>query len=590
VLRSLGAPLGEAVADDFDFLHHALLEGRHGVFDGGGSLAFWRPFAHQGYFSLVGRLVLAHPGAIAALHTALLGAGSLLIYRMLRPSWPGHLAAIAASFPLIAESARTLITWPAEMVEIGPFLFSALALHEASRRRMGTALGSLLAALLFKEVAMVTALMLPWVPQATGEARRPRARWILGSAIVVAVWGIAYLLVRRHAGLALPHHLETDPAMLHTSLVARLKWATWNSVLAVFSLELMAGRWDLWILGGAAAIVLVAGARLARSPRARACFAHRAGWTWWGLAWFALSCGVLVPIFPIWAPARTLFGSVGLGVALAAALDAALPALAPLLLGVRLAALVASPPAPPGITSTPPERGAFADFPKVTRLQRLMRETRQTLLREYPNLPRGAMIGQQNMPMAAEYAFEGSRALHVWYRDTTMRWVRYEDFARARELPLTTIVQYEEFSSPQIALIDIDAMRELLRAQDAINRDHDVLAARAAIERADSLQTDRDARAFLGKIAGIRAVCLYRLGDPVAGEREASRAMTLWHANPEARMLLAASWASRGDFPRAMAALETLVALEPTNRVARVILDRLQSLPRPPPGGPPSGP
>ena len=42
-LRMLGAPLAEPVAEDFDFLHRALLQGFGSVLDGGGSLAFWRP-------------------------------------------------------------------------------------------------------------------------------------------------------------------------------------------------------------------------------------------------------------------------------------------------------------------------------------------------------------------------------------------------------------------------------------------------------------------------------------------------------------------------------------------------------------------
>ena len=43
VAHSLGAPLGEPVAEDFDFLSRALLSGRHTLLDGGGSQAFWRP-------------------------------------------------------------------------------------------------------------------------------------------------------------------------------------------------------------------------------------------------------------------------------------------------------------------------------------------------------------------------------------------------------------------------------------------------------------------------------------------------------------------------------------------------------------------
>src|SRR5262249_44114269 len=109
VWRTRGNPRGEAFAEDFDFLRHALLERRHSFLDGGGSDAFWRPVAHQLYYLTVGRLILPHPGWVAALHVALLALGALLIFRMLRLRWSGPMAAAAATFPLLAESTRTLI-------------------------------------------------------------------------------------------------------------------------------------------------------------------------------------------------------------------------------------------------------------------------------------------------------------------------------------------------------------------------------------------------------------------------------------------------------------------------------------------------
>src|SRR5947208_10179737 len=52
-VRSLGAPLGEPVADDFDHLHHALFAHDLSWLNGGGSLSFWRPLAYQGYYGLL---------------------------------------------------------------------------------------------------------------------------------------------------------------------------------------------------------------------------------------------------------------------------------------------------------------------------------------------------------------------------------------------------------------------------------------------------------------------------------------------------------------------------------------------------------
>src|SRR5262249_46832244 len=43
LVRSIGAPLGEPVAEDFDFLRRSLFGGMGTLLDGGGSTAFWRP-------------------------------------------------------------------------------------------------------------------------------------------------------------------------------------------------------------------------------------------------------------------------------------------------------------------------------------------------------------------------------------------------------------------------------------------------------------------------------------------------------------------------------------------------------------------
>ena len=162
--RSLGSRLGEPAAEDFDFLHRTLFRGMGSLLDGGGSEAFWRPLPHQVYYATLGRLALSHPGILAGIHVLLLALGALLVYRALRTTWSGPAAALAASFPLLAESTRTLIAWPTQFVDVGLYVFSALALHEAAKRRPATAYLSLLAALLCKELALVTALLLPLLP------------------------------------------------------------------------------------------------------------------------------------------------------------------------------------------------------------------------------------------------------------------------------------------------------------------------------------------------------------------------------------------------------------------------------------------
>src|SRR5439155_4065361 len=77
VIHAWGAPLGEAVAEDFDFLHRVFFSRTHTLLDGGGSSAFWRPLAHQLYYETLGPLILSHPGLVATLHVVLLALASL---------------------------------------------------------------------------------------------------------------------------------------------------------------------------------------------------------------------------------------------------------------------------------------------------------------------------------------------------------------------------------------------------------------------------------------------------------------------------------------------------------------------------------
>jgi hypothetical protein len=61
LLRALGAPWGEPVADDYDFLHHAMFSGPGHWLDGGGSVFYWRPLARQVYYRALAGLMLSHP-------------------------------------------------------------------------------------------------------------------------------------------------------------------------------------------------------------------------------------------------------------------------------------------------------------------------------------------------------------------------------------------------------------------------------------------------------------------------------------------------------------------------------------------------
>src|SRR5438876_8317177 len=236
VVRAWGAPLGEPVAEDFDFLQRALFQ-HFTLFDGGGSTSFWRPIPHQLYYIAFGRLMLAHPGAVAAIHIALLALASLLLYRAFRTGRPGAWAAVVATAPVLSESTRTLIAWPSHFVDLSAWVFTALAAHETAKRRMPTALAALLGALLCKEIAVIAAPLLPLMPGIGPRNRGERLRWLTAFGVATAAWAGVYLAVREHAHLAMPHHLEQ--AMRTASWGSRLGWSLANSLRAIMSLPLV---------------------------------------------------------------------------------------------------------------------------------------------------------------------------------------------------------------------------------------------------------------------------------------------------------------------------------------------------------------
>ncbi len=531
--RCIGAPLGEAVAEDFDFLHRTLFSGMGSLLDGGGSTAFWRPVAHQLYYAALGPVIVGSPRVVAALHVLLLAAGGLLVYRTLRPHMSGFAAFAAATFPMFSESTRTLVSWPSQFVDVGLYFFSALALREASRRRLPTALAAALIALFCKEVGVVTLLMLPWLPSVLD--RPERRRWLLGSGAVLALWATAYVAVRNSAHLALPHGIEHEAA--GAPWQTRIAWALNGSVRALGSLALKPGAGDTAALVVFASLVAVVAFAVIASPAVRVRFAARRGWIGWGLAWFTLATATLVPIHPLWQPNRSQFGATGAGIVAALSLEAVHPAAAGALVLGRLGLLLMSPPAATTISEAAPETGAFMDFVHLSRLQRFMNETRSELARRYPSAAQHSNLMVMNLPRSLSYALGGDRAAQVWYRDTTLRTVSFTRLVADSALPMIAAVQYQPRGNPQIVLVSPDAMR----AQDQGFRHIRAQRWGAGIQslaRADSLEPDASLTVFHGNNAGYRSLALLQLGRFTEAEREARRALTLYDRDDNARRVL----------------------------------------------------
>jgi hypothetical protein len=576
LLHSRGAPLGEPVADDFDFLRWTLLLDRHAFFDGGGSNSFWRPLAHQVYYSVLGETILTHPLRIAALHVLLLAGCALLLYRMIRRVQPGWIAASAASFPLLAESSRALIAWPSHFVDLGSLFFALLALHEAAFRRMATALAALLASLLCKEAGFVAGLLLPWMPSLGIGDRRTRVRWAVASLAVMIAWGIAYVAVRRAVGLTLPHHLENNPEIAAIPWAARFGWAFWNSLRAIVSLPATPAGGERIVAIAACTLVVAALAVVAFSRAARARARTALAWSLWGVAWFTAFSAGLTAIYPIWAPYRSAFGAVGVGVTASVLLGAIHPMLLAALVAGRLAAFLASPGVPPLISPLPIESGAFIDFERIVRLQRLMVDTRAALTSRIPDLPPHARVVQHYLPRSVLYAFEGDKAIQLWYRDTTARWVSYSEFAASPLMEVDAIVEYQPHRTPQMALVDPDAMRGLLRAIDRM-RASDWRGALDHLDLADSLQHDSTAAVFLGTVAAKRAVVLEAQGDWDGAAREARRGLNVWPENFDSRYVLASVAFRAARLDEAEAQLDTLLAGSPDDRGAAELRERVRA-------------
>lgn len=554
IVRSWGAPFGEPVADDFDHLHHVLFAHDRSWWGGGGSASFWRPLAYQGYYGALAGVILTHPAWIAALHAAFVALTVLLVHDIARRHVAAPLAAIAAAFPWLVESARALVLVPVHFVDLGLIVFSALAWWLAAARRRWLAWGALLAALLCKETAVATALALPWL--AHTDSPRARRTWILGSLVVLAVWGFAYVAVRSRFALALPHGLESglSPALLLQP--QRYGWAIAGTLRALVSLPMRAAAHEPLVVVAALLVLGAAGVAFATDAKARARLAGARRVIVSGLAWGVLASATLLTVYPVWSPERVVYAAIGPGLALTALLAAAHPLLPVALLALRLATFATAPAAPPRVTLSPPETGAFVDFERLARLQRLMLEARTTLRREFPTLPRGAGVAMLHPPFMADYA-AGDKALQVWYRDSTVRWIKWEPMAASEGRNVHGALEFQADATPSFRRIEPQALR-LLFVAGGLERESRYAEAVDTLARADSLQRDREAHHMLGRILGLRAWCLGGAGRVREAEALARQSLAISPENADGHLAMSAILNGRQEWSASLRHLDTL--------------------------------
>lgn len=202
------------------------------------------------------------------------------------------------------------------------------------------------------------------------------------------------------------------------------------------------------------------------------------------------------------------------------------------------------------------------DFPRLSRLQRLMREIRVTLRSERPTLPHGAEVVQQNLPHGAEWAFGGDHALRVWYGDSTLHWIRFETFRADPARPVSAIVEFQPGRRAEVAIVEPDAMRAQLEGYRLLV-DGRWAESAALFDRADSLQRDPDALVFRAYDASRRALALGRLGRGDAAVADARRAARMSPEDDDVRFILALTLAELSRDVEASAELDTLLRLSP---------------------------
>ncbi len=558
------APLGEPVADDFDYLYRSTF-GPHGAWlDGGGAVMYWRPLSRQLYYGLFSNTLLHAPAIVAFGHALLLAMTAFLFYRAFRPRMSGLAAFSIASFPLLMESSRMLVVWPSNFQDLGALFFVALAFHELSRQRIVTFLAASLAAALCKEVGAVGAVLALACP---GLAPQPFRRWKVWSAalfVVLIGWAIAYAWVFAHASLATP---PFDAASAPGADGGPLRYVTllaWT-LGAAFSLpRTVAAPW----LGAAALIGL--GVLAAYCARRRAAAGDPTPWFAWGAAWFLLLTATLVPFYSIWNPYRSSFVVLGLGVAITMVLHAIHPRLLVAMLALRVMLLVAAPAPATEVRISAEESGAYIDVPKLTRLQRLVRDIREQLAEHYPHLPPGAAIAQHNLPPMTGYALGGNKALRVWYGDSTLRWVNISDWTRGDVSDVVTIVEFQNVPEHPIGLVEPGAMRALFAAVDDVGKQHWDSAV-AKLDSAAVLQSADQAPMFLSTLHAHRAMALAAMGRTTEAEDAARHARALNLVDLDVHFVLGVLDWQAGRMGEAAAQLDSALALAPGDPVAIVV-------------------
>ena len=117
-----------------------------------------------------------------------------------------------------------LLSWPSNFQDLGAIFFGAIAIHESAHRRLVPSMIALLAALTCKEIAVTTALLLPFVPARTPRSGASARAGASRRAIVVGAWDATYSYAIRFAGVLMPRDAPGSERTFSVPWLVRYVW------------------------------------------------------------------------------------------------------------------------------------------------------------------------------------------------------------------------------------------------------------------------------------------------------------------------------------------------------------------------------
>jgi len=320
------------------------------------------------------------------------------------------------------------------------------------------------------------------------------------------------------------------------------------------------------LLAGAVAAILFA------RPAGRARLRRVLPMALTGIAWFALGVLPLALLLPDWNAWRAWTPAIGFAVAVPALLGAASPWLAAVWVSMRLAALLVAPGVPPLVTREPPPNGSHVSFAQMVRLQTIVLESRTVLLRDVPHLAPHDHVCYWEMPRLAEFAYQGSKAIQVWYGDSTLSWTAFGG-QRGLTAPLAAGIEFRFAEKPFAASV---SGRAILLYQQAA-----ALSIANQEDRADSLLRvtmkvlDHDHGPFLGTLYENMALNAYRRQRYELADSLNEVALRVGAETGSYWLLRAARAIINGDRAMAQAAIQRSLQLDGNNDAAQEVARQL---------------